>query len=51
MVAGFYGSRRSAIELPGDVNDSFCHEKVVYFCFSAVCSANGAGFLREQFRR
>jgi hypothetical protein len=23
MVAGFYGSRRSAIELPGDVNDSF----------------------------
>jgi len=23
MVAGFYGLRRSAIELPGDVNDSF----------------------------
>ena len=28
MVAGFYGSRRSAIELPGGVNDSSCHEKV-----------------------
>jgi len=23
MVAGFYGLRRSAIELRGDVNDSF----------------------------
>jgi len=51
MVAGFYGSRRSAIELPGGVNDSSCHEKVDYFCFSALCSGDGAGFLRERFRR
>jgi len=51
MVAGFYGSRRSAIELPGDVNDSSCHEKVDYSCFSALCSGDGAGFLRERFRR
>jgi hypothetical protein len=51
MVAGFYGSRRSAIELPGGVNDSSCHEKVDYSCFSALCSGDGAGFLREQFRR
>jgi len=29
MVAGFYGSRRSAIELPGGVNDSSCHEKSI----------------------
>ena len=51
MVAGFYGSRRCAIELPGDVNDSSCHEKVDYSCFSALCSGDGAGFLRERFRR
>jgi len=51
MVAGFYGSRRSAIELPGGVNDSSCHEKVDYSCFSALCSGDGAGFLRERFRR
>jgi hypothetical protein len=51
MVAGFYGSRRSAIELPGGVNDSSCHEKVDYSCFSAVCSGDGAGFLRERFQR
>jgi hypothetical protein len=50
-VAGFYGSRRSAIELPGGVNDSSCHEKVDYSCFGALCSGDGAGFLREQFRR
>jgi hypothetical protein len=42
-----YGSRRSAIELPGGVNDSSCHEKVDYSCFSALCSGDGAGFLRE----
>ncbi len=48
MVAGFYGSRRSAIELPGGVNDSSCHEKVDYSCFSALCSGDGAGFLREH---
>ena len=46
-----YGSRRSAIELPGGVNDSSCHEKVDYSCFSALCSGDGAGFLRERFRR
>jgi hypothetical protein len=51
MVAGFYGSRRSAIELPGGVNDSSCHEKVDYSCFSALCIGDGAGFLRERFRR
>jgi len=51
MVAGFYGSPRSAIELPGGVNDSSCHEKVDYSCFSALRSGDGAGFLREQFRR
>ena len=51
MVAGFYGSRRSAIELPGGVNDSSRHEKVHYSCFSALCSGDGAGFLRERFRR
>jgi hypothetical protein len=50
-LQAFYGSRRSAIELPGDVNDSSCHEKVDYSCFSALCSGDGAGFLREQFRR
>jgi hypothetical protein len=49
--ARFYGSRRSAIELPGGVNDSSCHEKVDYSCFSALCSGDGAGFLRERFRR
>jgi hypothetical protein len=49
--ARFYGSRRSAIELPGGVNDSSCHEKVDYSCFSALCSGDGAGFLREPFRR
>ena len=47
----FYGSRRSAIELPGGVNDSSNHEKVDYSCFSALCSGDGAGFLREPFRR
>jgi hypothetical protein len=46
-----YGPRRSAIELPGGVNDCFCHEKVDYSCFSALCSGDGAGFLRERFRR
>jgi len=46
-----YGSRRSVIELPGGVNDSSCHEKVDYSCFSALCSGDGAGFLRERFRR
>jgi hypothetical protein len=51
MVTGFYGSRRSAIELPGGVNDSSCHEKVDYSCFSALFSGDGAGFLREQFLR
>ena len=51
MVAGFYGSRRSAIELPGGVNDSSRHEKVDYSCFSALCSGDGAGFLREPFLR
>jgi hypothetical protein len=51
MVAGFYGSRRSAIELPGGINDSFCHEKVDHSCFSALWSGDGAGFLRERFRR
>jgi hypothetical protein len=51
MVAGFYGSRRSAIELPGGVNDSSCHEKVDYSCFSTLRSGDGAGFLREQFQR
>ena len=51
MVAGFYGSRRSAIELPGGVNDSFCHEKVDSSCLSVVYSGDGAGFLLEQFRR
>ncbi len=51
MVAGFYGSRRSAIELPGGVNESSRHEKVDYSCFSALCSGDGAGFLREPFRR
>jgi len=51
MVAGFYGSRRSAIELPGDVNDSSCDEKVDYSCFGALCSGNGARFVRERFRR
>ena len=50
MVAGFYGSRRSAIELLGGVNDSSCHEKVDYSCFRALCSGDGAGFLRERFR-
>jgi hypothetical protein len=49
--ARFYGSRRSAIELPGGVNDSSCHEKVDYSCFSALCSGDGAGFLRQRFRR
>jgi hypothetical protein len=39
----------SAIELPGGVNDSSCHEKVDYSCFSALRSGDGAGFLREQF--
>jgi len=29
MVAGFYGSRRSAIELPGDVNDSSSVKKSI----------------------
>ena len=47
----FYGSRRSAIELPGGVNDNPCHEKVDYSYFSALCSGDGAGFLRQQFRR
>jgi hypothetical protein len=51
MVAGFYGSRHSAIELPGGVNDSSCHEKVDYSFLSALCSGDGAGFLREQFLR
>ena len=51
MVAGFYGSRRSAVELPGGVNDSSSHEKVDYSCFSALCSGDGAGFLREPCRR
>jgi hypothetical protein len=51
MVAGFYGSRRSAVELPGGVNDSSYHEKFDYSCFSALCSGDGAGFLRERFRR
>ena len=41
-----YGSRRSAIELPGDVNDSSCHEKVDYSCFSALCSGDGAVLAR-----
>jgi hypothetical protein len=44
-------TRCSVIELPGDVNDSSCHEKVDYSCFSALCSGNGAGFLREPSRR
>jgi hypothetical protein len=51
MVADFYGSRRSAIELPGGVNDSSCHEKVDYSRFSALCIGDGAGFLRERFGR
>jgi hypothetical protein len=51
MVSGFYGSRCSAIELPGGVNDGSCHEKVDYSCFSALCIGDGAGFLREQFLR
>ena len=51
MVAGFHGSRRSAIELPGGVNDSSCDEKVDYSCLGALCSGDGAGFLREQFLR
>ena len=46
----YYGTRRSAIELPGSVNDSPCHEKVDYSYFSALCSGDGAGFLRERFR-
>ena len=46
-----YGAQRSAIELPGGVNDSSCHEKVDYSCFSALSSGDGAGFLRERFRR
>jgi hypothetical protein len=50
-VAGFYASRRSAIELPGVVNDSSCHEKVDYSCFGALYSGDGAGFLRERFQR
>jgi hypothetical protein len=29
MVAGFYGSRRSAIELPGGVNDSPAMKKSI----------------------
>ena len=40
---------RSAIELPGGINDSSCHEKVDYSCFSALCIGDGAGFLRERF--
>ena len=48
---GRYRSRRSAIELPDGVNDSSCHEKVDYSCFSALCSGDGAGFLRERFQR
>jgi hypothetical protein len=51
MVAGFYGSRRFAIELPGGVNDSSCHEKVDYSCFSALGVGDGAGFLRKRFGR
>jgi hypothetical protein len=51
MFAGFYGSRRSAIELPGGVNDSSSHEKVYNSCFSALCIGDGAGFVRERFRR
>ena len=51
MVAGFYGSLRSAIELPRGVNDSSCHEKVDHSCFSALRRGDGAGFLRERFRR
>jgi hypothetical protein len=51
MVADFYGSRRSAIELPGGVNEGSCHEKVDYSCFSALFSGDGVGFLREPFRR
>src|SRR5437660_8835439 len=43
-------SRRSAIELPGGVNDNACHEKVDYSYFSALCICDGAGFLRERFR-
>jgi len=43
--------RPSAIELPGGVNDSSCHEKVDYSCFSALFSSDGAGFVRERFRR
>jgi hypothetical protein len=46
-----YGARCSVIELPGGVNDSPCHEKVDYSCFSALCSGDDAGFLRERFRR
>jgi len=46
-----YGAWRSAIELPGGVNDSSRHEKVDYSCFSALCRGDGAGFLRERFRR
>jgi len=33
MVAGFYGSRRSAIELLGGVNDSSCQWKSWLFLF------------------
>ena len=50
-LRAFTAQRCSAIELPGGVNDSSCHEKVDYSYFSAVCSGDGAGFLREQFLR
>jgi hypothetical protein len=50
-ICTLYGSWRSAIELPGGVNDNPCHEKVDYSYFSALCSGDGAGFLRERFRR
>ena len=36
MVAGFYKSRRSAIELPGDVNDSFPAMKKSIILVSAL---------------
>jgi hypothetical protein len=44
------GARCSVIELPGGVNDNPCHEEVDYSYFSALCSGNGADFLRERLR-
>jgi len=37
--------------MPGGVNDNPCHEKVDYSFFSALCSSDGAGFLRERLLR